>query len=150
MKNIIVALITAVLIFVIDVTDKYGVDDSNTFLALEDVNEIKFYRNLPIISRLMGQKLTKEQATTIVEIIKDSRNFDWGETTWAIRETDFFFRFYDSEEKELGKFWVCFEACGMTAISPQLSSTKYGNLSERGKSNFTELIKEITSPVGKE
>ncbi|MCG8328039.1 MAG: hypothetical protein MI974_10160 [Chitinophagales bacterium] len=109
----------------------------------EILKSIRYYKNIPFFSRLMSKKLAKEQEVKLIEIINDPGNFHWGETTWAIKESSCFFRFFNEENKEIGKLWVCYDGCGMTELRPWVPATKYGGFSEKGKLEFIELINGI-------
>ena len=109
----------------------------------ERIKTIKYYKNIPILSRVMGKELAEAHKKKLIAIINNPDNFDWCETTWGIRESNYFFRFFNETDREIGKFWVCFDDCGMTEIRPWVPTTKYGGLSEKGKIKFAELINEI-------
>lgn len=109
----------------------------------EEIATIKYYKNTPFISRFNSKTLSENQIQELVSIINNPINFDWSETTWRIEESNYFFRFFDKDDKEIGELWVCNEKCGMTEIKPWIPTTKYGGLSEIGKSQLTELIDEI-------
>ena len=109
----------------------------------EEIKSVKYYKNVLLISRLTSKKLTPNQTMKLISIINNAENFDWGETTWGIKESNYFFRFFNEDDKEIGKMWVCFDSCGMTEIKPWVPSTKYSGLSEIGKSRLAELVNEI-------
>jgi hypothetical protein len=109
----------------------------------EEIKTIKYYNNVPLISRLTSKELTKEQSKNLIGIINNPNNFEWSETTWGIKESNYFFRFFNKADKEIGKFWVCFDECGMTEISPWIPTSKYGGLSKNGKSEIAKLVSEI-------
>lgn len=109
----------------------------------EEIITVKYYKNTPLISRLSSKTLSETQTKKLVSIINNPNNFDWSETTWGIKESNYFFRFFNKDDKEIGKLWVCHENCGMTEMKPWIPTTKYGGLSEIGKSKLAELVNEI-------
>ena len=109
----------------------------------EEIKTIKYYKNVPIISRLMSKELTEEQKSQLIEIINNPNNFDWGETTWSTSESTSIFRFFSQADKEIGKLWLCRDKCGMIELQPWIPTTKYGGLSERGKTEFAKLMNEM-------
>lgn len=155
--KIIALLLFVGLLFRLDSKDRYGTNESNflnTELVLcfekgenEDVmaayegawnmEEFRFprkavkqvvvYKNLPFISRFTKQKLAGNQQIRFIELLNDTSNFDWSETTWSIREADFIVRFFDENDEAIGKVWVCLDDCFMLETKPFAPTTKFGH-----------------------
>lgn len=109
----------------------------------EEIKSVKFYNNIPLISQLTSKKLTPNQTRQLIAIINNPENFTWGETTWEEQESTYFFSFFNKDDQEIGRIWICLDHCWITEIKPWIPSTKYGGLSEIGKSKFTELVNEL-------
>jgi len=108
------------------------------------VKKIKILDNVPLISRLTSQTITvKNKIDFILEFFNNPQNFDWGETTWSINESEYIFRFYNEANNEIGKVWLCLEGCGMTDARPFSPNMKFGGLSNVGKVKMDELLNKI-------
>ncbi len=109
-----------------------------------NVNMIKIQNNIPLLSRLTSKTITKKSKIEfIIELFNNPKNFDWGETTWSINESEYIFRFYDEQNVEIGKVWLCMESCGMANSRPFSPNMKFGGLSELGKVRMNELLNKI-------
>jgi hypothetical protein len=105
------------------------------------VKKIKVLDNVPLVSRLTSNTITeKNKIDFILDFFNNPKNFDWGETTWSINESEYIFRFYDEENNEIGTVWLCFKGCGMTDARPFSPNMKFGGLSELGKLRMKELL----------
>ena len=98
------------------------------------------YKNVPIFSRLTGKKVEKRQ---FLDFVNNPNNFDWGETTWALEKSEYIVRFYDFDNDERGKMWLCLKECGMTESIPFSPTMKFGGLSSAGRLKLSKIIKEI-------
>ena len=66
-----------------------------------EVRKVFIYKNIPIISRLTKKEVDKNKIT---DFVNNPDNFDWGENTWTINESEYIFRFYDFKIKRLVRF----------------------------------------------
>ena len=108
------------------------------------VKKIKILDNVPLISRFTTQTITeKNKIDFILEFFNNPQNFDWGETTWYISESEYIIRFYNEKNEEVGKVWLCMEGCGMTESRPFSPNMKFGGLSEVGKAKMNELLNKV-------
>lgn len=69
----------------------------------EEVAEVKLFRNTFLVSRLTSKTLSESSKTKIISFFNDPVNFDWSETTWEVTDSEYILRFYNKEEKEIGK-----------------------------------------------
>ena len=109
----------------------------------EDVAEVKLFKNRFLLSRLTSKTLSKSSKSEVIAFFNNPVNFDWGETTWEVAESEYILRFYNKEDKEIGKIWLCLEGCGMTKSIPFSPNMKYGGLSEIGKEGIEKIINKI-------
>ena len=109
----------------------------------EEVAEVKLFRNRFLVSRLTSKTLSESSKSEVISFFNNPINFDWGETTWEVAESEYILRFYNMEEKEIGKIWLCLEGCGMTKSIPFSPNMKYGGLSESGKEGVEKIINTI-------
>lgn len=72
-----------------------------------NVEEVKIYKNQFLISRITSRTLSNENAMSAIDFFNDPDNFDWGETTWRLSESEYILRFFDSQENEIGTVWLC-------------------------------------------
>tara|TARA_R110002049_G_scaffold287285_1_gene469230 strand:- start:22 stop:582 length:561 start_codon:yes stop_codon:yes gene_type:complete len=108
------------------------------------VKKIKISNNIPLLGRLTSKTITeKSKIEFILEIFNNPKNFDWGETTWSINESEYIFRFYDEQNLEIGKVWLCMKGCGITHSLPFSPNMKFGGLSKLGKVKINELLNKI-------
>lgn len=108
----------------------------------QKVSKIKMFKNLPMIGVFTGKTLKNRQINYFIQFCNDSANFDWGETTWGINESEYFFRLYDSRNKVIGKIYFCLYDCGMTHSRPLCPSMKFGGLSSAGFGKIYKLIND--------
>jgi len=114
--------------------------DPDYIFPRKQVEKVRIYKNVPFISRLSSKKIDKRK---ILDFVNNPENFDWSETTWTINESEYIFRFYDSENIEIGKIWICLNDCGMTESIPFAATMKFGTLSKIGRENISEIIKKV-------
>lgn len=98
----------------------------------QTVDKVKIFRNTSFISSLTAKTLKEEFTADIVNFFNDSTNFDWGETTWSYRESEYILRFYNNE-KVVGKIYLCLDGCGMTDSRPFTPNMKFGGLTDEGQ-----------------
>lgn len=118
--------------------EKYKFPKGNT-------EKIKLYKNSFLISRLNSKTITDPNKTDLISFFNDPMNFSWGETTWDLSESEYILRFYDSNDNEIGKVWLCLEGCGMTQSIPFSPNMKYGGLSENGKEKIHQILNKIVA-----
>ena len=104
------------------------------------VKEVMIYKNIPILSRLTSKKVDNKM---FLDFVNNPDNFDWNETTWALEESEYIIRFYDFDNNESGKIWVCLKGCGMTESIPFSPTMKFGGLSSAGRLKLSEILKGI-------
>ena len=98
------------------------------------------YKNIPVLSRLTGKEINKN---ALLNFVNNPNNFDWGETTWALEESEYFLRFYDYNNNEVGKIWLCLNKCGMTQSIPFSPTMKFGGLSVEGRLKLSKILKDV-------
>lgn len=109
----------------------------------ENTEKIKLYKNSFLISRLNPKTIIDSNKTVLISFFNDPMNFSWGETTWDLSESEYILRFYDSNDNEIGKVWLCMEGCGMTQSIPFSPNMKYGGLSKNGKEKINQILNKI-------
>jgi hypothetical protein len=108
-----------------------------------NVEKVKIYKNQFLTSRITSKTLSNEEAKSTIDFLNEPDNFDWGETTWSLNESEYILRFFDNQNNEIGKVWLCVEDCGMTESIPFSPNMKFGGLSQKGRANLTTLLKRI-------
>lgn len=109
----------------------------------EEVADVKLFRNRFLLSRLTSKTLSKLSKSEVITFFNNPVNFGWGETTWEVAESEYILRFYNKEDKEIGKIWLCLEGCGMTKSIPFSPNMKYGGLSQKGRENISRILTKI-------
>lgn len=106
-----------------------------------EISTIRFYKNNFLFSRLNSIKATEKEKNEIINFFNNPENFDYGETTWELNEAEYILRFYDKNEKEIDKIWICLKDCGMTFSKNFTPNMKFGGISESGKLKIIEILK---------
>ena len=109
----------------------------------EKTETIKLYENKNLISRITAKTLSEKNKMKILTFFNNPINFNWSETTWNLNEAEYILRFYNSNDKEIGKVWLCLKDCGMTKSIPFSPNMKFGGISEIGKIKITKILDEI-------
>jgi hypothetical protein len=109
----------------------------------QQVSKIKIFNNIPVIGTLTGKTLKKDYISDFLYELNDTLNFNWTETTWDISESEYYLRFYDNQNKIIGKLYLCVKDCGMTKSFPFCPAMKFGGLSEKG---LLEINRKINDP----
>ncbi len=109
----------------------------------EEVAKVKLFKNTLLIGRLTLKKLSEADKSEVIYFFNNPDNFHWSETTWGIEESEYIFRFYNRQNKEIGKIWLCLEDCGMTKSIPFSPNMKYGGLSQMGIERIKKLLNRI-------
>jgi hypothetical protein len=109
----------------------------------EHVAKIKLFKNNLLTSRLTSKTVSELNKADLITFFNKPSNFNWSETTWSLSESEYILRFYNQENNEIGKIWLCLQGCGMTKSEPFSPNMKYGGLSEIGKENLNFILKEI-------
>ena len=107
------------------------------------VEEIKLFKNTFLISRLTSKTVSESNRMEVLSFFNSPVNFNWSETTWEDTDSEYILRFYDYQNNEIGKIWLCMEDCGMTKSFPFSPNMKYGGLSETGRKNIRRIINKI-------
>ena len=63
----------------------------------EEVSRIVLFRNVFLISRLTKKEISKNSIQELIAFLNNPNNFDWGETTWSLDESEYILRFYDEK-----------------------------------------------------
>ena len=106
-----------------------------------EINLIKIYKNNILVSRLNSIKVNEKKKNEIIDFFNNPDNFDYGETTWELNEAEYILRFFDKNQNEINKIWICFKDCGMTFSKKFSPNMKFGGISESGKSKLAEILK---------
>jgi hypothetical protein len=109
----------------------------------EQVVKIKLFRNNFLTSRLTSITVSELNKSDLITFFNNPSNFHWSETTWNLSESEYILRFYNKENKEIGKVWLCIEGCGMTESEPFSPNMKYGGISKKGKEKLNYILNEI-------
>ncbi|PZD79180.1 hypothetical protein [Mesonia sp. K7] len=109
------------------------------------VSKVKLFKNSFLISRLTSTTISETNKISIIKFFNNPSNFDWSETTWDLSESEYILRFYNQENKVIGKIWFCLQSCRMTESEPFSPSMKYGGLSKNGRKKLKTLIDKILS-----
>ncbi|WKZ58815.1 MAG: hypothetical protein QY309_13160 [Cyclobacteriaceae bacterium] len=107
----------------------------------QTVDKVKIFQNTPFISSLTSKTLKEKFTTDFVNFFNDSTNFDWGETTWSYRGSEYILRFY-SNDKIVGKIYLCLDGCGMTDSRPFTPNMKFGGLTNEGQEKLELIIND--------
>ena len=106
----------------------------------QKVSKVKLFKNYLIGSTLTGRTLNANKIGALLSFCNNPQNFDWGETTWDLNESEYFLRFYSSSGKVIGKLYLCLDKCGMTASNPFCPAMKFGALSSAGLEKIKGFI----------
>ena len=106
------------------------------------VAQVKLYQNKFLVSRLTSKDISQTDKIKLLNFFNNPENFSWGETTWSLDESEYILRFFDENEVEVGKIWLCLEGCGMTKSIPFSPNMKYGGLSKSGKDKIKEILND--------
>ena len=109
----------------------------------EKVVKIKLYSNTLLTSRLTSKTLTENKTDEIIIFFNNPENFSFRETTWAVAESDYIFRFFNDDDNQIGQIWLSLDDTWMTKSRPFSPNMKYGSLSEIGAKKILELINKI-------
>ncbi|GGI57794.1 hypothetical protein GCM10011444_21030 [Winogradskyella haliclonae] len=113
-----------------------------------EVHKIKVLKNVPFLSRLSTVTITDESKIDyIITFFNDPKNFDWGETTWALNESNYIFRFYNENDIKVGEIWLCSDHCSNIESIPFSPNMKFGGISEIGKDNMDLILNKIVRPL---
>jgi hypothetical protein len=115
--------------------------DKNYIFPRQPVDKVKLFQNTPFVSSLTSKTLKSEFTTDLVDFFNDSTNFDWGETTWTYRESEYILRFYNND-RIVGKVYLCLEGCGMTDTKPFTPNVKFGGLNDEGQTELESIIND--------
>ena len=115
----------------------FGVD--KYIFPRQTVDKVKLFTNKPFIGTLTSKTLKQEFNLDIINFFNDSTNFDWGETTWSYRESEYILRFY-SDGKIVGKIYLCLDKCGMTETRPFTPNVKFGGLTDDGQKKLESTV----------
>lgn len=118
--------------------DNYG--NSKYNFSKTEINKIKIYKNDFLISRLSGRNLSEKQKNEIIDFFNNQEYFDFGETTWNLNEAEYILRFYNKDEKEINKIWLCLKDCGMTFSEKFSPNMKFGGMNKSGRLKISKLI----------
>lgn len=108
----------------------------------EKVVKIKLYKNVFLLSRIISKEISESDKIKTLNFFNNPENFSWGETTWSIEDSEYILRFFDENENEIGKIWICLEECGMTKSIPFSPNMKYGGLSKIGREKIKDLLND--------
>lgn len=98
------------------------------------------FKNIPIIGVITSKTLKRNHIEPFLKFCNDSVNFDWRETTWDITESKYYVRFYNSDNKVVGKIYFCLDDGEMTSAEPFCPAMKFGGLLATGLENMHKLI----------
>jgi hypothetical protein len=114
--------------------------DTEYIFPRQKVSKIKIFKNVPIIGSLSSKTLKNDQLNNFLKFCNDTSNFDWGETTWAESESEYYCRLYNADNKVIGKIYFCLDQSSMTSARPFSPTMKFGQLSKNGLDYITQLI----------
>ncbi|WP_430399988.1 hypothetical protein [Flavobacterium sp.] len=108
----------------------------------DKVAKIKLYKNVFLISRITSKKISESNEIKLTNFFNNPENFSWGETTWNVEEAKYILRFFDENENEIGKIWICIDGCYMSKSIPFSPNMKYGGLSKIGREKIKDLLND--------
>jgi hypothetical protein len=108
----------------------------------EKTEKIKLFKNSFLISHITSKTVSDLSKSELIDFFNNPKNFNWGETTWRLSESEYILRFYNKDDEVIGKIWICIDGCGMTESEPFSPNMKYGGLSELGKQNINAILKQ--------
>ena len=117
--------------------------DREFIFPRQKVNQVKLFKNLPILGVFTGKILKQTKISDFLVFCNNTTNFDWGETTWGISESEYYFRLYNADNKVVGKLYLSTTDCGRISSRPFSPSMKFGGLSETGRDRLNKLISNI-------
>lgn len=115
--------------------------DREFIFPRQKVNQVKLFKNLPLLGVFTGKTLRQTKIGDFLVFCNDTTNFDWGESTWGLSESEYYFKLYNLEGKVVGKIYFMLSEQPMTESRPFCPSMKFGGLSNRGFIWINELIK---------
>lgn len=115
-------------------------DDKYVF-PRQNVDQVKLYTNKPFIETLTSKTLKQEFNSDIINFFNDPTNFDWGETTWSYRESEYILRFFN-DGKIVGKIYLCLDKCGMIETRPFTPNVKFGRLTDTGQKKLESMLND--------
>ena len=114
--------------------------DSDFFFPRQKVAKVKLFKNIPMLGVFTGKTLKQNMIEEFLKFCNDTVNFDWGETTWGLEESEYYLRLYNADNNVIGKIYLCLEDCHMTDARPFCPAMKFGMLSLTGYATITTLI----------
>ncbi len=69
----------------------------------EKVAKVILFKNWFLLRRLTSKTISESSKSEVISFFNNPVNFDWGETTWEIAESDYILRFYN---KEVELTWI--------------------------------------------
>jgi hypothetical protein len=115
--------------------------DKEFIFPRQKVTQVKLFKNIPILGVFTAKTLKQTKIDDFLLFCNDTTNFTWGETTWGVSESEYYFRLYRADNKVIGKIYICLDDCHMTSSKPFCPSMKFGGLSETGTGYINKLIK---------
>jgi hypothetical protein len=117
-------------------------NDTTFIFPRQSVRTIKCFKNIPMLGIFTSRTLKRELNVTFIKFCNDTASFDWRETTWSKRESEFYVLLYDSRDKVIGKIYFCLRDCGMTDARPLCPAMKFGGLSKTGRETIEKLFND--------
>ncbi|MFD0864192.1 hypothetical protein ACFQ1M_18395 [Sungkyunkwania multivorans] len=106
---------------------------------------VKLYKNKWLLSRLTSKTANPNSSDDLIKFFNNPVNFSWNETTWSVDESEYILRFFDSQDNQIGKVFLCLKDCKMTKSLPFSPNMKFGGLSDIGMNKIQRLISQIES-----
>lgn len=111
----------------------------------QKVVEIRAFRR-SIIPRVWTVNWLRETAIDdFLSLCNDTNSFSWGETTWSVSESDYFFRLYGADNRIVGDICFCLDDCHATSAKPFCPAMKFGGLSEIGLNKIKQFIDDANN-----
>ncbi len=117
--------------------------DKEFIFPRQKVTQVKLFKNIPIFGVFTAKTLKQTKIDDFLLFCNDTANFTWGETTWGVSESEYYFRLYNAANKVVGKLYFCTTDCGRISSRPFTPSMKFGGLSETGQYRINKLISNI-------
>jgi hypothetical protein len=114
--------------------------DTDLYFPRQKVTKVKLFKNIPMLGVFTAKTLKQNKVDNFVQFCNDTSNYEWGETTWALSESEYYFRLYNSANKVIGKIYFCLDGCRMTDSRPFNPAMKFGMLSSTGLDKINTLI----------
>ncbi len=121
---------------------RYERNFKDTALAFpgKPVTMVRLFKNIPLWGSLTFKNLKGNKILEFIQFCNNPDNFSWAETTWNTGESEYYLKFYNQQNKVVGKIYFCLKNCGMSQSIPFCPAMKFGGLSQNGQNWIDNFI----------